>query len=370
MNFKMGAGMDIRTGNKRDWFIRPYRDGDDDQLYELRRALDPDRYNSKQSWLRWWHWQCKEFPYGVITHVAEDNGKIIGRISTQTIDIKIGNDIVKARFPFDYAVHPDYRRQGVASALTAVVFDYFSKNERHISYGVPNQSGYQLAVKQGYVDVGCWKRMIRVLDWEHFLSEHINNRLFLKISTFCGRIFAALFFQARQAPDIDGLVIKEVPSFDERIDAFLSAVSGKYKIMRIKSRDYLNWRYATFTQSRFNIYIAEKFGTICGYIVLSKLKEKYKTKAAVYELIAASESIARCMISQVSERCRKDYVGQISWVGLADKTYLRAFRKQGFFSYPRRHQEKFVVYSSHPKIPIEYLTNPQNWFIQRGDLDL
>jgi hypothetical protein len=165
-------------------------------------------------------------------------------------------------------------------------------------------------------------------------------------------------------------VIKKVPSFDERINEFLTTAAKKLKITIIKNGDFLNWRYATFTQSRFDIYIAEKSGTIRGYMVLSKPKNKRTPIALVYEFLAESESVARCMISTVSEYCRKDNVGQISWVGLADKTYLRAFRKQGFFSYSHRNVWKFIVYSTNPNIPVEYITNPQNWLIQLGDLDL
>jgi GNAT superfamily N-acetyltransferase len=362
--------MDNNKNSKRNWLVRHYKDDDDDLLFEFYHSLDPDRYNSKETWYQWWKWQYKEFPNEIITFIIDDNGKIVGHIASEIINIKIGNKFVSGRFPLDYAVHPEYRLKGVASALTVNVIEYFKNNHNHISYGVPNQLGYKLAMKQGYLYVGNWKKFIKVLDWKLFLKKYISNKPISDLFSFCANMLAKLLFPTPKLQDISGLVIKKELSFDERIDTFLAAFSEKVKIMRMKSRDYLNWRYTTYKQPIFDIFIAEKSGTICGYMVLRIVKEEMSDRATIFEFAAESQLILRHMISVVCEHCSKKGISYISWVGLAEKSNLQAFRKQGFFSMFFSKSLKFIVYSDHPDIPEKFLANPHNWFIQSGDFDI
>ena len=183
-------------------------------------------------------------------------------------------------------------------------------------------------------------------------------------------MFSKLLFRATKVPYIKDLTISQVSCFDERINEFFARVSGQFQIMVARSKDYLNWRFTAVPDVSYRVYIAEKSGAVCGYIVLRSLQREYKKVAVIYDLLAESEEIAQCLLATAIENCKRDGTDYISWSGIANKTYLRAFRKRGFICEPFQKEQKFVAYSSDPNFSKEFLSKPENWLIQTGDTDI
>ncbi len=203
------------------------------------------------------------------------------------------------------------------------------------------------------------------------MKTRISNKFFLKLCAVSGNMFNKLLFRASKAPTFNGLAINHVSSFDERINEFWISVSNQFPIMVVRSKDYLNWRYTTVPDISYSIYLAEKAGAVCGYLILRCLQREYIKVAAIYDLLAESEAVVQCLLSKATEQCRMDGVDYIYWSSITNKAYLRAFRKRGFISQPfQKSVSKFIVASTTPDIPKEFLSNQQNWFIQIGDLDI
>jgi GNAT superfamily N-acetyltransferase len=352
-----------------NWTIRAYREGDENQIFELRKSIRPERQFDKERWLKWWHWAYKEIPCGSKIWLAEHNGKIVGQFTLITANLKVGDDLVKAAQSIDESTHPDYRRQGIMSSLQRYAFDEGVKNSTNIFYGFPSDMAYSKDIKIGYFEVSDMQKILGVLNWERALKIRISNKLLLKLCTIFASMSNNLLRRASKVPVVRGLSITQVSCFDERINEFWSRVSSQFQIIVIRSKDYLNWRYATVPDIKYSIYIAEKDGAILGYIVLRYHQEEYKKVAVIYDLLAETEDIAQCLLHTALEHCQRDGMDYISWVGIADKIYLRAFRKRGFIHVPFQKGGKFLAYSSDVNISKEFLSNPKNWLIQLGDSD-
>jgi GNAT superfamily N-acetyltransferase len=74
--------------------------------------------------------------------------------------------------------------------------------------------------------------------------------------------------------DVPGVAIREVAAFDDRIEDFWRAASQPFDVAVVRSREYLNWRYADPRAGRFTILLAECDAQLIGYAVLSTSGDK------------------------------------------------------------------------------------------------
>lgn len=356
-------------GTQRNWQIRKYKQGDEEEILKLWEVVHPERQFERKHWLKWWNWMYRRVPDGSNILLAYDNEKLVGQFCVTLRKIKIGNDIKKAAHCLDTLTHPDYQRQGIMLTLFKATIDELAKQETDILYGFPNEMSYQNNIRLGFFDVRFRQKMIRVINWESFLRRWISNKFFLRLGALGVNTLYKIVCRAPKVPVVKGLAITQVSCFDERIDEFWARVSSKFKISVVKNKDYLNWKYTEVPDLSYSIYIAEKGKTICGYLVLHYQKEEIKKLAVIFDFLAESEDIAQCLLHKANEHCRRDDIDYIFWAGIANKAYLRAFRKRGFISQPSPKIGRLVVRSSSPNISKDFLKNPQNWLSQLGDSD-
>jgi GNAT superfamily N-acetyltransferase len=105
--------------SQQNWIPRPYKEGDEEGIFELRKAVFPDWEDDHDAWMRRWHWLYRENPasYSVIM-VAEHGGRIVGHSAIIPIRAKVGGTIEHIRLSSDAMTHPEYRRQGILTTLS------------------------------------------------------------------------------------------------------------------------------------------------------------------------------------------------------------------------------------------------------------
>jgi hypothetical protein len=228
---------------------------------------------------------------------------------------------------------------------------------------------YSKDIKLGYFKVANLRKIYRILNWQNIVKTRTGTKFFLNMYVNVARMASNTLWRAPKVPVVKGLLVTRISNFDERIDEFCARVSNRFEIIVVRNKDYLNWRYSTVPGIKYSIYIAEDGGFVRGYIVFRYHYEGRKKMSVIYDLLTESEEISHHLLSRAESDCRKDDVDYILWSGIADKTYLRAYKNRGFVSVPFKNGQKFLVYSSDPNIPKHFLMNSSNWFIQMGDSD-
>lgn len=354
------------------WSVRPYKDGDEEAILELWKAVYPEKEYDREQWLRWWHWMYKENPVG---HgriwVAEDDGKIVGHYPLIFMMLKVGNQIVKASQNIDQMTHPDYRRQGIALKLGRQALDESEREEVYITIGFANEGSYGVDIKTGWFDICYMQLMVKVFNVENTVRVKFKNKFAARLFATGAKLALLALSRRRKTPFFDGLTITQVSSFDERINEFWTKVSSQFQIMVVRNKDYLNWRYVAIPDVNYLIYIAEKTGQIYGYLVLRCLQQDDVKAGRIFDILAQSEEIAQCLVSKAVEHCEREKVDFIIINGsmIANKIYLKSLRKNGFIAIPFIKGGRFIAYSSSPHISKDFLRNPENWLVQMGDSD-
>jgi len=355
---------------KREWSVRTLREGDEEGIYELWQAVYPLEQYDRASWLRWWRWKYRENPAGTgQIWVADHRGKIVGQDAFIFMQMKVGNEILKACQNVDLVIHPDYRYQSMFTTLAREALDELGKQAVHITIGFPNEAAIPGHKKSGWFDIATMKIMLKPLNWKSVVRLKIRNRLLSEfLAVGATLVFDKIFFRTREAPAVDGLAVAQVTSFDERFDRLFARVSGQYPIMVVSNKDHLNWRFSA-PGKHYSIFAAEKANEVRGYLVLRDMILGNTKMTSVFYMIAESEEVMHCLVSAAEKVCQRAGVDRIVYSLIADRTYHRVLRRNGFISLPFRKGAYFCAYSSATQISKTFLQDPKNWLVQIGDSD-
>jgi GNAT superfamily N-acetyltransferase len=347
--------------SEREWSIREYREGDEDQILELRGiALS----GSKDR--QWWQWMYRDGPIGpAIITVAEAKGRIIGHTASILVPVKIGDRVTKGSHGIDLMVHPDYRHQGIFLAIHKKLNRAPSGSVRSIAYGTPNdQSRPGFVGKLNALNICEVPVLLKVIDWGMVLK----NRY--KIPEFAGRVLGNIWEHIThhiRSPKDAGIEVNEVSIFDEQIDKFWQKASGLKNIMIVKDMKYLNWRYVAKPGKEYRVFIAKKQQDIAGYIVL-KLEKDALSRGYLIDLLIlpGDDTVAELLITRAIRYFQEEKAGTISCWMLKDTPYYGTLKKLGFI---RRPGPTLCARAFDPDIPKEFVTNPANWYYVLGDDD-
>jgi len=353
------------------WLVRDYQEGDEEQIFELVKAVQGEGVPEKERWLKGWVWMFVDNPDNTsIIWLAERDGKIVGQYPAIIETLKVEDKIIKGAQLIDTMTHPQYRRQGICSTLGKKALNKMEKGGVQFVYCFPTQEVYPLHIKSGWLDVCTFQVMVKPLNLKNILRKYfVRNKLLLNIFTAGGNLIIKTFFMSKKVPEERMSKIREITSFDDRINGFWNKISRNYNIIRIRDKKYLNWRYVDVPNTNYAIYIAEEEDEICGYIVLGCRDENSLTWGYIYDIIAPTgkEDIIQCLITKAVEYFREANVDAITTKMVASEVYRKSFLRNGFI--PRfRFKGRFIAYNASKELSDEFLKNPKNWFIQLGDL--
>jgi GNAT superfamily N-acetyltransferase len=239
-----------RTLHERKWQVREYRPDDINAVRELFglvfHQLPPREY---------FIWKYYDNPAGAaIIMVAEDQGRIVGQQVLMPAWLRLGNKVVLGAQTVDTMTHPDYRNQGMSTALITACMELAAAKRVEVLYGFPNPIPFHVRVhKLNWDHAGDIPRWVRLLNPKSVASMSRPVRHVTSIGIHLLPI-------GNNAPD--GVNVRmEPPTGDEWISV---AGSGKTdSTCRIeRSIDWFKWRFNSASQRRYVWFSAYREGEL------------------------------------------------------------------------------------------------------------
>jgi len=346
---------------------------------------DWPNFDLKCSPLEHWRWKYKDNPQNrIVVCLAENYGKIIGCHHTIPARIKLKNCSINAHQSSDLAVHPDYRRQGIAGSLGETI------NKLIENAGIKFKINFELNPsvlrsnkRSQYEDFPHRVTIfVRIKDIDLFLKSNKTKRGSLgkygyKILKFLNKLRNPLMKTNSETESIDQLTypeitISDVERFDNRVSKFWKKIRNNYDLIIERDMKYLNWRYCDFRGGDYNVKIAETKGEILGYIVLRNKKEKSNSNDSIgyiVDLLALPErsDVADKLLSKGIDFLDESSANIIQSFMTRNHPLEKVFRKQGFLN--SRIEVFVLIKSGHEEKTFDRASVSGRLHIQYGDTD-
>jgi len=264
----------------------------------------------------------------------------------------------------DLSVHPNFRRQGVATLLRSATRKAVDEGRFAFLYAHPNDRAAGAHVKAGHVCVGQMQRWARPVRLGRFVAEKLGGG---SGSRFVGSAIDStvnvLGRPVRQQRSTSNDVAMSI-RFDERFDRLWSSSRVAAPVLGVRDATYLNWRYAESPLYDVHAILAEDMGELTGYLL-------FRIAGCVAHIL----DVFPPTDSAVTQRLLDKAIREFWRLGLASAsvTMLNAgefpelVRARGF----RRRSESSGMYA-HANADLasrDVVESQESWFVMVGDRD-
>ncbi len=298
----------------------------------------------------------------------EKDNEIVGHFGSMPVLLKAADQYYNASWSMALFSLPEFRNRGVGVML----MNEWTKSVP-VSLGLGSTpDSYPLFQDEEWIrpGEGYVPTFIKILDTEFFFKKRVKNRILLKLCSAAGNLILnvlnALVFK-RTEPAADCRVEK-IKCFDERIDAFWEKVSGKFAVLVVRNKAYLNWKFSEQPSMEYDIYQISCGAGVSGYVVLKVLPHKKTGWVVDFLVDPDNESAVDCLISHCISSFTSRYPQtQAVYAPFLGKRFEQRFKKYGFWK--RKSPMSFFVRANRNGIDKDILSDAGNWFVTKGDSD-
>jgi hypothetical protein len=353
-----------------DWSIRRYREGDENQINSLFNVV----FQAARP-LQEWRWKFLDNPCmtklssSALITVTESNGTIVGQYASLPLIFKMRDSAVRVAQPVDSMVHSDYRKgaRGILE-LFALQYDRAREDGIQFGFGFPNERHHPVGKRLlRYQDLSRLPTLFKRLNWRLGIKRKLpisSPGLLSTVQKASGKGYRISLALKEHPEDVQMLQVK---AFDERIDDLWTRAKGRYEIMAVRDRRFLNWRYVEKPDDPYNILLAEQAGKALGYIILKITHASEACVGVIVDLLSTTRAIDEALINAALHHFLDEKV---------DFALGRVLREDALYLTLR--QYGFTERKEFPSIPVVYmvfsegvdehfLKNPYHWHLTYGD---
>jgi len=322
----------------RDYSVRPYRRGDEEEIVDLlQSAFDGwPNFDLGCSPLEHWRWKYQDNVLKSVITLGVSGNRVIGARHSYFARIKIGGESFFSKYSADAAVHPEFRGMGVLYKMRDL------SNELSVRAG----ARYIYYVSSNPILIRSWMRrrppfphrllnLVRIRDVDEQLKVMpVKNAWLMRLGFYTLKSlnnFRNIFSGSR--PSRPGLNIDVAGNFDSRIDEFWERVSDHHEFIVERSRDYLNWRYCDSRGGGFIVKQAEEDGRIVGFIVLrvNRIQFEYPVGFIVDLLtLPGRVDVADSLVGDAVEHFDSQNINLINYLVVKSHPYEKMMKRHGF----------------------------------------
>jgi len=270
--------------------------------------------------------------------VAEADGRIVaGQLLSVQPYASRGQPLSILR-GWDSAVHPDYRGRGIMREMRE--FARASVPEdclMHFGAFTRNPAMLRVHAREGRIAFNV--KMETVIAPLTVRAAMETLRLYpTRAPGKLARSSVSFLRWAARAPGLGAgpgqYTVREVACFDERIDGFLPEATSPFDYALLRTREFLNWRYADARAGLFHIKLAELGGRIAGYTVLRETGGR----AYLADLMALPEHLeaVRALARAAMAHFRRAGASRVECLIAANHPYRKPLASAGFVGRRRR----------------------------------
>ena len=341
-----------------NWHVRAYRSGDEQQLSTLFGRVFGRPISAEH-----WRWKLKgqNSPIENV-YLAEHGGRAIFQYAGIGTRFWMEGRETTVMVSVDTMTAPEFRRQGLLSAVGAQSYAAWAAAGVPLVLGLPNEQWGSRTTALG------WQRLF-ALRW-HSLSlrpeRSLARRLGLPMLNHVplGALGSATWGQL--GPREANLHISEVTTAGPAFDQIWAAGRDSAAFSVVRDQAWVQWRYFDCPSRRYRLLLAERAGQPVGYAAFT-LVEQHALLAEIYAPGQGPGCIAE--LGRAAARAAYD-AGASSIASLAVPTSSLAATLSAIGLRPRQGAFAVMIVPLAADLPLGSLADPRNWSIAGADFDV
>ena len=289
--------------------------------------------------LEYWRWKYEgRTGLGKFVFVAEaGGGELVGCLHIIPVEFKGVHGVERCAIGVDYAVHPDYRGQGISSMLSKAINRSLFEAGFRFSYSITSHPRViSRAVKSNLCFNGNIMNYVRVVDVDRQLEAMPMKRGWVvKTGYEILRGFNRVRNSLGPRVSLGDVSVVEDKGFGVEAEALWGQVSPYYGFMLKRDSGYLNWRYCDSRVGGFQVRKAYDGGKFLGYCVfrVNRFREEYPV-GYVLDLVAVPGRVdVACSLVGEAVRYFDDAgVNVVNVMVMEGAWFIDALRLNGFLN--------------------------------------
>jgi GNAT superfamily N-acetyltransferase len=319
--------------------------------------------------IRQWDWKYEANPFNREAEPCIDllktGGQLAGMYGGFFLRVVIDGKEHLAHHGCDLLVHPAYRRRGLSAYLTPR-----DRVNRPFHFSWQNEATYRIASRNGTAGVP-FVSLLRPLDFTRVIPRIVGEH-------WLGRAAGSVVGTAlRHMPPLrrqtaaPGVVVTRIHSFDERFDRLWQRACRDYRVMVVRDRRYLDWRFAQRPDANYNILAATRGSEVVGYMVARCTDKAGERWGYLVDFLVQDKSplLFGVLLEQALEGLRQEGPMAVS-CRVAVPPYRRMLYRHGFVRLPRGAKGYIRVRVRLPDPAVQFFGDARQWFLTMGDGDL
>jgi len=356
------------------WYVRPYRASDESGLLEL-FELAFNRSRSVEH-LRWKLLARNTEPAEMVWVVAEKGAeRVIGHYAGIPLEMQLGGRVTQGIHSVEAMAHPDYRRQGILTALGTSAHQEWAKHGYELVIGLPND-------KWGTRNAALGYRQQFPLSWLKF-PLRLDRVLHRRITSRAGHVAAAaaparaaswlwrhIHLTRRTQAEAVHIVPMNLSASKSVFESIWTTIGPYYPNTVVRSPSWLRWRYGEEPSGTFKVLMSEIGSVPTGFVAYRVVGSKDRATGYIADLFVAPDdrSSARSLLTRVLDDLDKLGAGSVMAAASPGSPAYLLLREIGFR--PTKAGFTFEIVPLTRSIEPTMLRDPSQWHLAAGDFDI
>jgi GNAT superfamily N-acetyltransferase len=244
-----------------------------------------------------WHWLYIDNPLiseaddKIPIWLAIRDNTIVGQMCGLPAEIKIGDQVYRGGWGFDFIVSQECRGQGIGHKLTQEFYQHYQAG---IGLSMANSTR---RIWKGFNHVPLKPMHIYLypIRIDRTIVGHVlSNRFRLFQKLLAKAINAAMFIRRTFSPSLRRSLEKsivEILVFGDEIDTLFKRTFGDYEAIAKRDSKYLTWRFSSNKQFEYRTFVLKDEDVVKGYIVVRKPHQREVDIGHIVDFYAAKDDI-------------------------------------------------------------------------------
>lgn len=347
---------------KDELVYRRYKKGDEYKIIQLWKKTFADAPVEMLN-LKYWEWIYRDNPlHDSKIWLAFDGKKLVGHYAVVPFEFLLNGKTVRVGHSVDSMTDEDYRNRGIFSKLANLT--YKDCKDVCFFYCYPNEVSYNILKKKlNWLDVGTVPSFIRPLEVSGFFANNNVPYYLARLLSLPFRCFNLLNKKSK-------FEVRRIEFFDDKVEELLKKCF-KPKLGDLKSKEYLNWRFAKHPKRKYDIFVIGK-EELLGYVVCRFHKQFNGLVGVIMDIAGVDNDVVDSLINHSLSYFKEKQAHFALCMMSKNNPYYRRLYRYGFFRIPgviNPRRWKLIVRLNDESCG-EQALDKKNWFTALSENDV